>query len=257
MRLTLLEVLCLSWSATSARAADIAIALTDERVEVDTGFAGAQLTLFGAVSGVDNPSETIDIISVIEGPTSRFRIRRLEKKNLIWAPGDTHIIDGAPGLYLTNATRSITDIAPLPDQASYRLGAKYIEFTADKAAEAAAGIAAESAHDALYKNAFLTEIEDQGLYQDRIGGVTFRKGALFSINVDLPATTPVGNYSVAVYLYRDGVLLGQDSAKLSVNKVGIERGIYDLAHEQPVYYGILCVLISLFAGWMAALAFRK
>ena len=245
------------WTLSAASAADIAIALTNERVEVDTGFAGAHLTLFGAVSGVENPAATIDIISVIRGPTSQFRIRRLEKKNLIWAPGDTHIIEGAPGLYLTNATRPITDIATLPDQAAYRLGANFVEFTADKAAEADSEIAAEPAHDALYKNAFLTEIEDQGLYSDRVGGVSFKKGALFSIKIDLPATTPVGIYNVAVYLYRDGVLLGQDSATLNVNKVGVERGIYDLAHQRPVTYGILCVVLSLFAGWMAALAFRK
>jgi len=252
-----LAALFLTWAVSAASAADIAIALTNERVEVDTGFAGAHLTLFGAVTGVENPAETIDIISVIRGPTSQFRIRRLEKKNLIWAPGDTHIIKGAPGLYLTNATRPITDIATLPDQAAFRLGANFIEFTADKATEAAAGIAAEPEHDALYKNAFLTEIEDQGLYSDRVGGVSFKKGALFSIKVDLPATTPVGNYSVAVYLYRDGVLLGQDGATLNVNKVGVERGIYDLAHQRPVSYGILCVVLSLLAGWIASLAFRK
>lgn len=256
MRLILAAVFSICMlSAVSA--ADIAIALTDERVEVDTGFSGAHLTLFGAVTGVDNPAETIDIISVIRGPTSQFRIRRLEKKNLIWAPGDTHIIDGAPGLYLTNATRPITDIATLPDQASYRLGANFIEFTAEKSTEEAGETDAEQAHDALYKNAFLTEIEDQGLYSDRVGGVSFKKGALFSIKVDLPATTPVGIYSVAVFLYRDGVLLGQDSATLNVNKVGVERGIYDLAHQRPVSYGILCVVLSLLAGWIASLAFRK
>lgn len=256
MRLILAALFSL-WTLTAAWAADIEIALTNERVEVDTVFAGAHLTLFGAVTGVENPAETIDIISVIRGPNSKFRIRRLEKKNLIWAPGDTHIIDGAPGLYLTNATRPITDIATLPDQAAYRLGANFIEITADKATEADTGIAAEPEHDALYKNAFLTEIEDLGLYSDRVGGVSFKKGALFSIKVDLPATTPVGIYSVAVYLYRDGVLLGQDNATLNVNKVGVERGIYDLAHQRPVTYGILCVVLSLLAGWIASLAFRK
>ncbi len=253
----LLTLICLIWMTAAAGAAEISIALTDERVEVDTSFAGAHLTLFGAVTGVENAAEEIDIITVIRGPASRFLIRQLEKKNLIWAPGDTHIIDGAPGLYLTNATRAIADIAPLSDQETYRLGADFLEFTAGKSTETAGGAIAEPTHDALYKNAFLTEIEDQGLYHDRVSGVSFKKGALFTVNVDLPATTPVGDYGVAVYLYRDGLLLGRDSATLTVNKVGVERGIYDLAHQRPVSYGILCVVLSLFAGWLAALAFRK
>ncbi len=232
---------------------EIAIALTDERVEVDTGFAGARLTLFGAVTGVENPAETIDIITVIRGPPGRFLIRQLEKKNLIWAPGRARTIDGAPGLYLTYATQAIGDIAPLPDQASYQLGADFLEFAAD----GPDATLAASVDNTLYKNAFLTEVEDQGLYRDAIGGVSFKKDALFTINVVLPGTTPVGDYAVSVYLYRDGVMLGEDTATLAVNKVGVERRIYEVAHLRPVSYGVLSVALSLFAGWVAALAFRK
>ena len=241
--------------------AEIAIALTDEQVEVDTGFAGARLTLFGAVTGVDNPAETVDIVSVVRGPDARFRIRRLERRNLIWTPGAPHLVEAAPGLYITTATRPVTDIAPLPDQAAYRLGADHLDIavTAGAATQTANGGDAAEAENGplLYRNAFLTEIEDKGLYRDIVGGVEFKKGGLFTIDVDLPATTPVGEYAVAVYLYRDGVLLGQDATRLSVDKVGIERQIYDLAHDQPVTYGVLCVAMSLFAGWIASVAFRK
>ena len=252
---TIIALLFLS-AATTANAAEISVAFTDDHIAVDTDFSGAKLTLFGAVTGVDNIAETIDIITVVHGPTSRFMIRQLEKRNLIWAPGDTHIVEGAPGLYLTQATRAIDDIAPLPDQAGYRLGADYLEITAERPEETAIEGATKD-HNALYKNAFLTEIEDQGLYRDIVGGVSFKKGALFTVNIDLPATTPVGEYGVAVYLYRDGVLLGRDNATLTVNKVGVERSIYDLAHQRPVSYGILCVALSLLAGWFAAFAFRK
>jgi len=254
----LAAALCASLLMAPAQAADIAIALTDDRVEVDTGFAGARLTLFGAVSGVDAPAagsvaEGIDIISVIRGPATEFEIRQYEKKNLIWTPGKARAIKDAPGLYLTNATRPITDIAPLPDQAAYHLGADFLDVAATSADQETQG----GEHSEIFANAFLTEIEDAGLYHDRVGGIEFKKGALFAINVDLPANTPVGDYTVGVFLYQDGVLLGRDSAELVVNKVGIERRIYDLAHDQPVSYGIFCVALSLFAGWIAALAFRK
>ncbi len=240
-------------------APDIAIALTDERVDVDTGFTGATLTLFGAVSGVADPT-TVDIIAIVSGPQTRFLIRKLEQRNLIWTPGAPRRIDNAPGLYISSATRPIGDIAPLPDQAAFRLGADHL--TVSVAAPRPEGANAEgddgdAASEDLYRNAFLTEIEELGLYRDAVGGVDFKKGGLFAVNVDLPATTPVGEYSVAVYLYRDGLLLGQDAATLSVNKVGLERQIYDLAHERPVTYGLLCVAMSLIAGWAASVAFRK
>lgn len=256
----LLVALAFLVSRAGANDAGIAIALTDERVEVDTGFTGARLTLFGAVSGVGDPS-TVDIIAIVRGPETRFLIRKLEQRNLIWAPGAARQVENAPGLYISSATRAIADIAPLPDQAAFRLGADHltISVTPQNGSDETEDGRGEdpSSPDDLYRNAFLTEIEDLGLYRDTVGGVEFKKGGLFAVNVDLPATTPVGDYDVAVYLYQDGLLLGQDAAELSVNKVGLERQIYDLAHDRPVTYGLLCVAIALFAGWIASVAFRK
>lgn len=243
----------LLFTAHNAAAADIAVALTEETVAVDTNFSGARLTLFGAVTGVENPQEAIDIIAVLRGPDTTFRIRRFEKRGVIWAPGEAHLIEGAPGLYLTQATGVINDIAPLSDQAKYRLGADYIDFSTPLS-DVETDLHAPRD---LYKKAFLTEVEDLGFYRNIVGGIDFKKGGLFTINVELPADTPVGAYDVSVFLYRDGVLYGRDEAQLAVNKVGLERRVYELAHGRPVSYGIICVVISLFAGWLAALAFRK
>lgn len=241
-------------AAPPARAADIAIALTDDFIRVDTSFSGARLVLFGAVTGIDSPESAVDIVSVVRGPDMQFDVRRLEKRNLIWMPGETHVIESAPGLYLTTATKRIMDIAPLPDQAAYDLGADFLDIKAPAATDKSIE---DNEHAELFKNAFLNEVEDLGLYRNIVGGVDFKKGGLFTINVNLPATTPVGDYAVSVYLYRNGELLGQDTAQLAVNKVGVERRIYELAHNRPVSYGVFCVVLSLFAGWVAAFAFRK
>ncbi|MEZ5894340.1 MAG: TIGR02186 family protein [Parvularculaceae bacterium] len=239
-------------SFARASAAEIEIALTDDHVAVDTGFAGARLTLFGAVTGVDDLS-SIDIVAVISGPDSRFKVRRMEKKNIIWAPGSAHYVENAPGLYLTYSTRPIDDVAPLPIQSSRRLRSGYLDIavTGRHGAETPPGVAA------LFRNAFFASAEANGLYQTRVGGVSFRKGALFTIDARLPANTPVGAYDVAVYLFRNGELLSADTAKLAVNRVGLERRIFEFAHRQSVVYGFFCVLLSLVAGWAAAFAFRK
>lgn len=247
MKTMILIIAAWAFSA-SARSAEIAIALTDDRVEVDANFAGAQLTLFGAVTGIEDDAGAFDIIAVISGPVGDFTVRPLEQRGIIWLPGAPEIIENAPRFYATSATRPISDIAPLPDQAMFELGLENIA-----AIDLYADI--DAAHP--YNAAFLDTLEAQGRYQDRVGGVTFLKGALFTIRTDLPATTPVGDYSVNVYLYRDGVMIHRDEAALRVNKVGLERRIFDLAHQRPVLYGLLCVAVSLLAGWIAGLAFRK
>ena len=242
--------------ATPALSANIAVALTDDLVRIDTGFDGARLVLFGAVTGIENPETIIDIVSVVRGPNAAFNIRHIEKRNLIWMPGNAQEIESAPGLYLTTSTKPLTDIAPLPDQASFRLGADFLDIQAKPIAEPDTTLYAND-RATIFKNAFLSEFEDRGLYVETVGGVDFKKNGLFTINMDLPANTPVGDYDVSVYLYRNGELLARDTAQLAVNKVGMERRIYELAHNRPVSYGVFCVTISLLAGWFAAFAFRK
>ena len=234
----------------NASAADIEIALTDERVEVDAGFAGARLLLFGAITGVENPAE-LDMVSVIRGPETHFNIRQMQKNNLIWTPGPAHAVGPAPGLYLTYSTRPVDDIAPLPLQAEYYLDADYLDIPLQSHLDA------PPANPDLFRNAFLSEAEIAGLYRAETSGVSFRKGALFTIDARLPANTPVGDYEVAVYLFRNGEMIGADATSLAVNRAGLERRIYDFAHLRPVSYGIFCVALSLLAGWLASLAFRK
>lgn len=238
---------------TSAIAADIAIALTDETVEVDTSFAGARLTLFGVLTGNDESANPADVVAVVKGPDTSFNIRQLEKQKFIWMPGEAHSIKQAPGLYATASTKPIADIVPLPIQAANALRADYlpIAFTSIHSGEQSAE------HSRILTAAFLNEMEDLGLYQEKAGVVNFGKHGLFTINIDLPATTPVGEYLVSVFLIQDGVLLSQDETTLDVNKVGAERHIYETAHERPVTYGLICVILSLFAGWAAAFAFRR
>jgi hypothetical protein len=43
---------------------------------------------------------------------------------------------------------------------------------------------------------------------------------------------------------------------IAVRKVGLERWIYNLAHQKPLIYGILSLTIAILAGWLASAVFR-
>ena len=238
--------------------ADIAVALTNEIVEVDTSFSGAKLTLFGAVSGIededgDGSLDGVDIIAVVKGPQTSFNIRRLEKHAVIWMPGQSHKVASAPSLYVTAATKPIDQIAALETQTTHHLQADFLPLQLQLTDEMEGNLEFQS----ILRSAFLREVQALGLYQTSVGAVQFQKQGLFTINIDLPSTTPVGSYSVSVLLFIDGVLVGDDETMLDVNKVGIERHIFESAHNRPVSYGIACVALSLLAGWIAGVVFRK
>ncbi|GAB4518226.1 MAG: hypothetical protein Kow00133_03140 [Amphiplicatus sp.] len=247
--------------AGQARADEIAVALTDSLIEVDAGFAGARIVLFGAVSGVDPSAEggsAYDIVAVLRGPDAAFRIRPMERRGLIWTKGPAVRVEQAPSLYVAAATRPVEEFARPDLQRALGLRADRLDIAARLRATNEKAAAALAAHGApAMVEAFLDASRQAGRFREIAGAVSFHKGPLFSIAIDLPPTTPIGEYAADVYLIREGEVLAQDAERLSVSKVGLERRIYDLAHRRPFSYGIVCVAVSLLAGWLGAAAFRK
>ena len=74
--------------------------------------------------------------------------------------------------------------------------------------------------------------------------------------IDLPANLVEGPYETRIFLTRNGTVVDRFDTVIEVNKVGLERWIYDLAHNQPLIYGILSLTIAIAAGGMASAVFR-
>jgi uncharacterized protein (TIGR02186 family) len=88
--------------------------------------------------------------------------------------------------------------------------------------------------------------------------VTFLPGRkLFRTTIHFPANVPVGTYSVLVYVVRDGQIVGSQTHPLVINKTGVEAEVFDFAHRQSAFYGLIAVAVAAFAGWGAGLIFRK
>jgi hypothetical protein len=55
---------------------------------------------------------------------------------------------------------------------------------------------------------------------------------------------------------RDAKVIDAQETTIFVQKVGLERFIFAMAHEQPLLYGLLSLAIAVGAGWGASAAFR-
>jgi uncharacterized protein (TIGR02186 family) len=94
------------------------------------------------------------------------------------------------------------------------------------------------------------------LYQLNESTVTLRDQTLFDTSIRLPANLVEGDYRTRIFLTRDGELVDAYTQDITVRKVGLERWIYNLAHDQPLAYGILSLTIAIAAGWLASAVFR-
>ena len=80
---------------------------------------------------------------------------------------------------------------------------------------------------------------------------------LFQTMVFFPASTIPGSYEVNIYQIKNQVIVSEKNKKIVIKRTGIGNIIYQFAHDLPATYGIICIVFAVFAGLMAATAFRK
>jgi hypothetical protein len=66
-----------------------------------------------------------------------------------------------------------------------------------------------------------------------------------------------GQYNVEVYLFRDGDVVSVQSTPFFIDQIGLERRIYNFAHNSPFYYGLFAVFMALLFGWAASVLMRR
>ena len=79
---------------------------------------------------------------------------------------------------------------------------------------------------------------------------------LRSPSFELPANLREGDYTARIFLTRGGRVIDEHQTVIFVQKVGLERFLYNLAHQRPLIYGILSLTIAIAAGWAASAVFR-
>ena len=99
--------------------------------------------------------------------------------------------------------------------------------------------------------------KNRGLYVERKNEVAFLAPNVFRTTFFLPSDIPTGEYRVSVYLFRDETFLAGDTQTLHIAKSGFSDRIAFYANEEPLLYGLVCVTLALFTGWIAGVIFRR
>lgn len=248
-----------------ARPADNAVvsaALTETRVEVTSGYHGAQIVLYGAVF---NPStRPTDVVVVVRGPERPIRLVRKLNVAGVWLNSRPVVFEGAPGFYMAASSRPLSDIAGFGVLRRAGIGVDHLRIEAPEESHTVTSygikdvVVSRLGADYLdWRRAVIRLMENGHLYTVDPRGVRYVDRNLFRADVDLPTEAPVGRYETEVWLFQDGKPVSVRVRPLTVAKVGIERRVYDFAHVAPWLYGMLCVGIALLSGWIASVLFRR
>ena len=97
---------------------------------------------------------------------------------------------------------------------------------------------------------------DDGCVEDA-AAVEIGANRLFHVRVPLPAAVPTGDYRVEVLLVRSRRIHARQSLDFRVDRVGVADRVATVAEVQPLVYGVACVLLAAFAGWLGSVLFRR
>lgn len=239
-------VLVLALVALPLRAEEIVAGLSQEHVDITTNFDGSDILVYGAVKrDAPLPTGAIDIIIAISGPSSPLTIRRKDKRFGIWVNTESVELGAAPSFYAVATTGPLVDILSPEEDRMHRISVE--QMIRSDGVEAPR----EDIRDALIR------IRENGdLYQELESTIALTDDTLFRTDIALPANLTEGTYHTRMFILRDQEVVAQTDTVIDVRKVGLERFLYNLAHDLPLAYGLLSLFIAVAAGWGASTIFR-
>ena len=227
--------------------------VSNDSVEITSSFDGERMNFFGTIipdAGSDQKFVTgpFHVVVVVLGPTQN-RVAR-QKTNVlgIWLntdqvefrnfPSYFHVLSSARLTDITDVTTLTTNLI-LPE--SHTLAASSDDWW----------------KGAVFGRELVRLMTEQGLFGVQENGVNFPAENFYSARLTLPSNAPPGPYLALTYVFKNGEIIARKSEGFSVRKIGFERFLALSAVQQPLAYGVICVILALFTGWLGGVLFRR
>lgn len=230
-------------------AEEVVAGLSRDEVQITANFDGSDILIYGAVKR-DSPAaeEPMEVIITVAGPKQAVNVRKKAWRFGIWVNASAVEVDEAPSFYAVASSGALRDVLSRTEDLRHSISIPR--------AIRSVGAPATVVNAAEFTEALIRIRTNKNLYQQLDNTVTLHDQTLFSTTIDLPANLVEGPYHTRIFLVRSGRIVDDYDTTINVNKVGLERWIYDLAHQQPLIYGLLSLFIAIVAGWVASAIFR-
>ena len=241
-----LSGLILSGLGMSARAEELVSGISQDIIEITSNYTGTEIVVFGAIERSEKVQGR-SIVVVVRGPDTPMAVRRRDRFAGVWVNRDSAKFEGLPGYYYLASTEPVGRIATPQVLIRHGVGINHLSPSA-----------IGSHHDYRpFLEAAGRHMKEQGLYKEAPGTIDFLSESLFRTRVPVPASVTRGQYDVEVYLFRDGEVVSAQSTPLFIDQTGIERRLFNLAHNAPLLYGLACVFMAILLGWISSVLFRR
>ena len=248
--LTVAAVALLGTTALPVFAAQtLTCSVTPDNIPITFTYHGAQLTITGQSASTD------DLIVTITSEPVDAALKYKEKVGgLVWMKKGTLEFKDAPRIYMLQSTADLSRILSGAELNRHLLG--YDALRGHIRIEDSAGKPA----DGKWFDEYLKFKKQEKVYDIQEGSIVRQhgpEGNTYKVDVAWPYQAPPGIYTVNVLAVRDGKVVEQASTHLEVRSTGLVQALSKMAFDQAGLYGIMAVVIALFAGLAVGAIFKK
>ncbi len=243
----LISLLLLALPATAEE--EIVLGLSQAEVSITTNFDGSEILVYGAVKRETPIPEgaPLEVVVTVSGPSTPVMVRRKERRFGIWVNTDAVEVDRAPSFYAVVTSGPLSEVLKRTEDLRHRISIPR--------AIRSVGAPMDIENPAEFTEALIRVRSKSNLYQMIEDGVKVDEQTLFRAAIALPAALTEGAYDTRIFLTRSGDVVAQYETVIDVRKVGLERWLFNLAHQQAFIYGLLSLFIAIAAGWGASAVF--
>lgn len=226
--------------------------ISTDSVEITSSFDGERLTFFGTIAPDTGAEENFvegpfHVVIVVLGPTVD-RVARQKTHNFgIWLNTDQVRFDNFPSYFHVLSSGRLTDITDITTlTTNYILPEAHTLVTNG-----------DWWKSAIFGRELVRLMSEEGLFGVQENAVNFQSESFYSARLTLPSSAPPGPYLALTYVFKDGEIIARKSEGFAVRKIGFERFLALSAIQQPFLYGLVCVVLALFTGWLGGVIFRR
>lgn len=225
---------------------EIILGLSQNEIDITATFVGSEILLFGAIRrDAPVPEGNLGIIVTVAGPEIPVTVRRKERRFGIWVNVDNVEIAAAPSFYAVASSADLSKVLRPSEDLINRITIPQV----------VRHVGTNVLDSQSFARALMRIRAENDQYQLLEGAVAISRDTLFQTRIQMPANLTEGFYVAKIFLTRDGNVVDEYGTSIPVKKVGMERWLYNLAHENAFLYGLMSLAIAIAAGWSASAVF--
>ena len=234
-----------------ARAEQVIVSLSSDRVFINSNFTGAELALFGSIERdamtVLRPGD-YEVAVTVRGPRGSVVVREKRRFGPLYVNLEQRRFIAVPSFIAILSTRPVAEIADAGLRDAMHLGIEEL------VPRQGAGLADAKPE---FREGLIRLRREQNLFLERPKGVQMLSPRLFRAAVGMPGRAPLGAYEVDVAVFAEGAVVAKATQSFQVIKSGVEQSVAAASRERALAYGLSASGLALALGWLASVIFRR